>query len=336
MSLPEDRFLSQVRRCPLRYNVGQFPMITRRDFTKFAGFAAGSALVRSGGETQEKQPPATGNPAAVTSGVIQNAGAEIYYECTGSGPAIVFAHGLGGNHLSWWQQVPHFSQHHTSVTFAHRGFSPSRVTSGSVDPTLFEDDLLALVDHLKLPGVYLVAQSMGGWTCLNFALRHPRRVRALVMAATGGTADLNTLAAADRKSLESWLAAHAGAEAELAKRGIHPAAGERMAREQPALEFLYREIDRLSSSLDKQALRAKLIAARNLPATDLKRVTTPVLFISGTEDIVFPPPAAAALATLIPGAKLESVSEAGHSVYFERPELFNRLVSNFFDTHAGT
>jgi len=308
-------------------------MITRRDFAKLAGFAAGSTLVPSGGEAQEKQPPANGNPAAVTSGFIQNAGAEIYYECTGSGPAVVFAHGLGGNHLSWWQQVPHFSHDYACVTFAHRGFSPSRVASGTVDPALFEGDLLALVDHLKLAEVRLVAQSMGGWTCLSFALHHPQRVRALVMASTGGAVDLKTLDVGDRKSIESWLASHSGVQAELGKRGIHPAAGERMAREQPALEFLYREIDRLSSGLDKEALRARLLAARTLPAEDLKRLAVPLLFISGTEDIVFPPPAAAALASLVPGAKLESVPAAGHSVYFERPEIFNRLVLDFFKMH---
>src|SRR5882762_8132471 len=154
-------------------------MITRRDFAKLAGFAAGSIAVSSRGETQEKQSPAaTGNPAAVASGFVQRPGAEIYYERAGSGPAIVFAHGLGGNHLSWWQQVPYFSQHYTCIAFAHRGFSPSRITSGSVDPALFEEALLALVDKLELTDVQLVAQPMGGWTCLNFALRHPRRVRA--------------------------------------------------------------------------------------------------------------------------------------------------------------
>jgi pimeloyl-ACP methyl ester carboxylesterase len=108
-----------------------------------------------------------------------------------------------------------------------------------------------------------------------------------------------------------------------------------MAREQPALEFLYREIDRLSSGFDKEALRAKLLAARTRPAADLKHLTVPVLFISGTEDVVFPPPAAAALAKLVPGAQLESVPEAGHSVYFQRPEVFNRVVSNFFEMHQG-
>ena len=310
-------------------------MITRRDFAKLAGVAAGSIVVSSRGEPQEKQPPAaTGNPAAVASGFIQRPGAEIYYERAGSGPSIVFAHGLGGNHISWWQQVPYFSQHYTCITFAHRGFSPSRITSGSVDPALFEEDLLALVDKLELTHVQLVAQSMGGWTCLNFALRHPRRVRALVMASTGGAVDPNTLEAADRKSIESWVAAHDGDQAELRKRGIHPAAGERMAREQSAMEFLYREIDRLSSGLDKEALRARLLAARTLPVEALKRVTVPMLFISGKEDVVFPPPAAAALARLVPGAKLESVPEAGHSVYFERPETFNRLVMEFFKLHS--
>ena len=123
-------------------------------------------------------------------------------------------------------------------------------------------------------------------------------------------------------------------EADLRKRGIHPAAGERMAREQPALEFLYREIDRLSTG-HKDALRPKLDAARTLPASALKELKAPVLFISGTEDVIFPPPAAAALANLAPGAKLESVPQAGHSVYFQRPEIFNRLVSDFFETHQG-
>ena len=295
--------------------------------------AAGSLLGSAREDSQEKQAPVTGNPARVTSGFVQNAGAEIYYEQTGSGPAVVFAHGLGGNHLSWWQQVSFFSLDYTCVTFAHRGFSPSRITSGSVDPTLFEEDLLALVDHLKLTEVRLVAQSMGGWTCLNFALRHPRRVRALVMASTTGAADLNTLDAADRKTIESWYAAHRGIEADLRERGIHPAAGERMAHEQASLEFLYREIDRLNAGLDKEALRAKALAARNLTASDLRRLAVPVLFITGMEDVIFAPPAAAALANLVPGAKLESVPRAGHSVYFQRSEIFNRLVSDFFAIH---
>src|SRR5262249_10281716 len=161
---------------------------------------------------------------------------------------------------------------YTCVTFAHRGFSPSHIASGGVDLALFEGDLLALLDHLELTDVRLVAQSMGGRTCLNFALHHPHRVRALVMASTGGDVGLNTLEVADRKKIDHGLGKSEGMQPDLRKRGIHPAAGERMAREQPALEFLYREIDRLSIGLDKDALRAKGRAASTLPARELKRL----------------------------------------------------------------
>ena len=49
----------------------------------------------------------------------------LHYEVTGTGPALLFAHGLGGNQMSWWQQVAHFAPHYTCVAFAHRGFAPS-------------------------------------------------------------------------------------------------------------------------------------------------------------------------------------------------------------------
>jgi 3-oxoadipate enol-lactonase len=77
--------------------------------------------------------------------------AELYYEETGKGPPLVFAHGLGGNHLSWWQQVPHFAGGNRCVTFAHRGFFPSRSTLPAGDlSSHFVDDLEALLDALRL------------------------------------------------------------------------------------------------------------------------------------------------------------------------------------------
>jgi pimeloyl-ACP methyl ester carboxylesterase len=275
------------------------------------------------------QTPASPAVTPTTSGFVKRPGAEIYYETTGSGPALVFAHGLGGNHLSWWQQVPYFAKRYTCVTFAHRGFAPSRLEGNNPDPALFAEDLAALVDHLKLGEVRLVAQSMGGWTCLDYTLRYPDRVRALVMASTSGVTDLNTLDPPGRERVESWYSANRDAQTNLRRRNIHPAAGERMAHEQPAMHFLYREIDWLSGAFDKEALRSKLLEARKTPVSALKRLRIPVLVISGDEDVVFPPPAAIAVAAAIPGAKLESIPNAGHSVYFERPDTFNRLVAAF-------
>ena len=72
----------------------------------------------------------------------------LYYEVSGTGPALLFAHGLGGNHLSWWQQVPHFRGRYTCVTFAHRGFAPSSAPPGGPDPADYAGDIAALVDPI--------------------------------------------------------------------------------------------------------------------------------------------------------------------------------------------
>jgi pimeloyl-ACP methyl ester carboxylesterase len=114
---------------------------------------------------------------------------DLYYEVSGSGPALLFAHGLGGNHLSWWQQVAHFAPHYTCVSFAHRGFAPSSAIDGGPDPADYASDLAALIDHLKFPDVRLVGQSMGGWTVLEYAIAHP----AMGMAAAARSPALHLL-----------------------------------------------------------------------------------------------------------------------------------------------
>ncbi len=256
---------------------------------------------------------------------LARAGCDLYYESHGAGPALVFAHGLGGSHLSWWQQVPHFKNRFTCVTFAHRGFGLSREVAGGPGPGAFVDDLTALLDHLDLADVRLVGQSMGGWTCLGYALRAPERVRALVLASTTGSlGDPET---------DRIFAAHAAAapEAALFARGIHPACGERMAREQPALHFLYRGLDALSVGLDKAAVRARLGAMRTTPRSAVAALRMPVLCVTGEEDVVIPPATVRALASMIPDARLASVPEAGHSVYWERPVAFNRILDAFLD-----
>ena len=57
-------------------------------------------------------------------------GIELYYEVHGEGPAIVFCHGAGGNHLSWWQQVPVFAQRFRCITYDSRAFGLSRDAEG--------------------------------------------------------------------------------------------------------------------------------------------------------------------------------------------------------------
>ncbi len=257
---------------------------------------------------------------------LERPGARIFYDLHGpaAAPLVVFAHGLGGNHLSWWQQVPAFlDAGYRCLAFAHRGFAPSAQAAPEPGARAFADDLAAILETAA-PGqpVRLIAQSMGGWTCLAFALAHPDRVRALVMCDThGGFWSPETAAA--------WAAKPPGTEADLLARGIHPAAGERMAREQPALHHLYRGIDALAVDLDKDALRRQLGELRTVTPDDLGPLQFPVLCLAGEEDIVIPPAAVQAFARALPRGEFTTIPAAGHSVYFERAPAFNALVIDF-------
>ena len=264
-------------------------------------------------------------------GFLDRPDCRLGYEVVGEGPPLVFAHGLGGTLMSWWQQVAHFAPRYTCVAFSHRGFWPSSAPAGGPDPADYAGDLAALVDHLGLGDIRLVGQSMGGWTGVEYALLRPGRVKALVLAATTGSIDPGKMREPERGRLAAWTAESAAARADLARRHILPAGGAAMAAAQPAMHLLYSQIDALSAGLDKEALRARLGARRTRPPSDLAAAGCPVLFIPGGQDVVMPPFAAAAIAAEVPGARVAPIAEAGHSAYFEQATRFNALVAAFLD-----
>jgi pimeloyl-ACP methyl ester carboxylesterase len=264
------------------------------------------------------------------SGWLKRPDASIYYEMHGSGPAIVFAHGLGGNHLSWWQQVAHFSARYTCVTFSHRGFAPSTTTvPGDAAPDCYADDFAALVAELGLGEFRIVAQSMGGWTSIEYLLRDASKVKALVMSATSGTLDFRQLKGPEAARIREWIAAAPGIVADLDARDILAAGGERFARDQPAMAMLYRQIGAMTPADFKARLRPKIMQMRTRDPALLAQLPMPILFLAGDEDCVFPAAACPGFAALAPKGKVVRVPGAGHSVYFERAAEFNRIVEEF-------
>lgn len=268
-------------------------------------------------------------PALTTSGRLRRPFGDLYYEVTGRGPALVFAHGLGGNPLSWWQQVAHFAPHFACVTFAHRGFAPSGGVPGGPDPADFPGDLAALLDHLGLDEVRLVGQSMGGWATLEVALAQPARVKALVLSATSGTLDRRACDASGGVAYDRWQAAAEAAVAAGLADGVHPALGRAAAERRPDLHHLYQAIDRMAGALDKAALRGGLRRTATRRLADLAGFRVPTLLIAGSEDIVFPPFLARDIAASLPCAAAQILAGCGHSPYFEEAATFNARVAAF-------
>jgi len=240
-------------------------------------------------------------------------GIELYYEVHGDGPAVVFAHGAGGNHVSWWQQVPVFSRRYRCVTFDHRGFGQSPDAPNGPGSQAFVTDLKGLLDHLKIDRASLVAQSMGGRTCLGLALAHPDRVQALVMAdTTGGFGDARM--------------AQLRAEGEAVAAGPNPPPrtyARHFPQEQPARAFLYEQIRALNPP-------RREVPMPGPTADQVRALRAPTLLIVGEHDVITPPAMIKMFQSHIPHARLAEVAGSGHSVYFEKPEEFNRAVLEFF------
>ena len=251
---------------------------------------------------------------------LQLDGCDLYYETHGDGPALMFAHGGSGNQFSWWQQVAYFQDRYRCVLFSQRGCGLSREAPDSVGPSAFGDDITALLDYLGLDDVRLVANSMGAWIFLDYALQHPSRVKSLMISSSSGSVV--------HPEIDRLLAAHPGAanRARLAKLGVLPACGERMAREQPALHYLYGQISQINVPSPLGDINARLQQYRTTTPDALKRLDMPVLCMAGDEDVLHPADAVEVLASLIPGARFVRVPDAGHSVYWERATLFNGLV----------
>ncbi len=251
-------------------------------------------------------------------------GIDLYYESHGEGPAVVFAHGAGGNSLSWWQQVPFFSRRFRCITFDHRAFGRSRDGHGEsqLGRRGFHDDLRALLDHLRIDETRVVAQSMGGRTAVGFALRNPGRCRGIVFAGTTGGAvddEVRELQEAHRQSDAGRLP--------LMKRALAPSFRD----DAPDRDFLYRSIARLNPPRARDFL-APIPGYRGSSAQRLADAGFPILFLVGEYDAITPPAVIERCHRAVARSRFAMIEGAGHSSYFERPDAFNQTVLEFLET----
>jgi len=251
----------------------------------------------------------------------KNGDVDIYYECYGEGPPIVFAHGAGGNAACWWQQIPYFSQKHRVVVFDHRSFARSRCHPDEMGIEYFVADVEAVLDQEKIDNAAFVCQSMGGWTGMGLTLESPERVKALVMSHTPGGISNDAIVAAREEADQN--------RAPLTEPFAHWALAPDFHRKNVNAANLYNQIGAFNTEFNLENLIQSMW--QPIPLDRFENYSTPTLFITAEQDQIFPPSLIKLVAEIVPGAMVEVLGDAGHSSYFESPELFNETVSGFLD-----
>jgi 3-oxoadipate enol-lactonase len=251
-------------------------------------------------------------------------GFRMYYEDTGgNAPALLFLHGAGGNHLSWWQQVPVFAEEYRCVTADQRGFGQSPDVVDGPGPTALATDAIALLEHLGIARAAIVAQSMGGWAAAGAAVRAPERFWAIVMANTVGN-----LTNAEIGAVRERLAATSPPRPAILWQG---ALGATFQKTQAVRAFLYAQIAGLNPP--RPAHFSEQLHRVATPVERYADARVPTLFLTSDEDGLVWPELSKKVHERVPGSRFERVAAAGHSTYFERPDVFNREVGAFLKAH---
>jgi pimeloyl-ACP methyl ester carboxylesterase len=248
---------------------------------------------------------------------------EVYYESHGEGRPVVFLHGGGGNHLAWWQQVPHFGERYQVITIDFPGYGLSRSKSGEYDNAQYSEAILAVLDHAGVDRAMLVSQSAGSYGSLKLAVTRPERVAGVVMASNlspvgDEISELDDIGRAQVRNLpvKDFLL------------------GKDFQEKEPDKVFLFFQIGSVNMTGPGRPTPSRNSVKNSIPVQrirDAVKAGVHVTFIQGTADVMMHPPAYDRLRELLPEAEVLMVEGAPHSDYWENPARFNSVVDGILD-----
>lgn len=254
-------------------------------------------------------------------------GVRLYYETQGTGMPLVLIAGLGVGHWIWYKQVPAFSRHFRTITFDNRGIGASELGEAPFTIRTLAEDAAALLRALGIERAHVLGASMGGFIAQELALAYPEIVARLILVCTsfGGP---NHVSAAP-EILQAFLSPEGLNTEERVRAGLPIAFTPRFLSEHPDdVEDLVQR--RLAHPVSEQTFLAQIQAVMGFNVEDrVSAIRAPTLVITGDADVLIPPENSRRLAARIPNAHLQIIEGAGHAVFIEQADVFNRVVLEF-------
>ena len=249
----------------------------------------------------------------------------------GSGPMVLFMHGIGGNRLNWSEQIEACSASFHAVAWDARGYGESDDYEGPLEFGDFARDVVRVLDHFGARRAHLVGLSMGGRIAQDFHARFPDRVATLVLCDT--MSDFTTTLSPEKRAEFVRLRQEpllSGKEPEDIADGIVASLIGPNADEDARLQ-LRRSIALLHKESYLKTIEASLTFDRS---AEVERIAVPTLLLYGEHDRLTPPDVGRALAGRIAGSRFVMIEDAGHLANMEQPQAFNAALLAFLEEHG--
>ena len=243
-------------------------------------------------------------------------------------PVIIFIHGFPLNKTMWDNQVDALKEDYHVISYDIRGHGDSEPGIEDFSINLFVNDLLNLMDTLKIEKASICGLSMGGYIALNAIENHPERFDALVLSDTHCIADPPPVKQKRLDTIESIR--EYGMEKYVNDSIVNLFAPESFTTHKK--EIL--DVKEMILNTSVQSLTKTLLALylRKSTCNKLPEITLPVLFIVGEKDKITPPEASELMHKKIKNSTVHIISHAGHLSNLENSGEFNKYLKTFFAT----
>jgi pimeloyl-ACP methyl ester carboxylesterase len=263
-------------------------------------------------------------------------GTRLYYEEAGHGTPVIFVHEYAGDYRTWEMQMRFFSRAHRCITYSQRGYPPSDVPSDAAkySQDIARNDVLALMDALKIERAHVVGHSMGAYTALHVGINAPKRCISVVAADCGWGSTPDVKKREEMKALAAEVGKMFADEGIAAAAAKYADAPMRQAQKNKDPRG-YAEFARMLADHSAEGhahtmlnLQLKRPTLWEMEAA-LKKFSVPLLIIVGDEDepcidgSVF-------LKRTAPTAGLLVLPRSGHNVPTEEPAAFNAALADLF------
>jgi 3-oxoadipate enol-lactonase len=234
----------------------------------------------------------------------------LYFEEFGSGTPIILVHGFPLDHTIWEPVIAPLTKHSRIILPDLRGFGHSPVPPGKPSIRMMADDLVALLDLLKIDKAIMVGHSMGGYVCLVFARAYPHRLAGLGLVTTQAAADTP-------EKRQSRL----NTADDVEKHGVKVIA-DNMVPKLTANADLQATLRNLIMKTDPVGVIYALKAMADRPDSTefLSSISVPSVVLAGSADSLIPVERSRTMAQLLARAWLAELPGVGHMPMMEAPQ----------------